>query len=720
MAINRYVKAPDWEPWTLPYDMILKAADMTQQRWDKATAGADEIGQSLFKDVTPIAGSVDEREVLPQIYEQYKSLRDQLTQDPDMNPTKFTYAISDFVTKNKPVIDRIKDLYTKHTAVQTQKIQNLNDPKFTDEFSYLRGYDPSVIDSRNKQVDWENYIQEMSARNYIPFITQTYAPFRTPQGQTQGISLDANGVEHKITGYGIKDLERDVNSTYNSYMMSGNFNAWSNYGQSPDMVPDQQIRAATGKSYFGDRPWAELSQEERSKAFLFLAGIPNLNINEDYSGKPSTKKAGATGGPEGGLLSEPYLRVLNSKELSGSDINLMFTGDKAEREIQMLIPKGTYAALGVNLDNSAEGALNGARVGMIDDFIDKTGIRQMYNQMLTALNQGELSYNAWAEGNEAALNKKLQELNNSPEFLKLVEDLYISGARTPDGGVPKTVADVISISDRLKFEATQDAKKKGITEEADIRKAISEAFPEDMMGNIQFPANAKVTDLGSTKVVEGYQMIGNGHSANLFLDAISDRLIDRGWWDNTTYSTDSDLDQIEEYYAKYPNLFIRVPKLSKDKDGNTITEMHYGIRVQVPLNLYDIKKQANYNRADLGQSKEASQQVSAFTDLAPGTFLQDRELRAEQLYRDMQSSRPEDFRVFITMYNNALNNMPKDIQEALRPIIVGTKNGDPSGVNAQDFSTVTSMLNMFGTDYNSIRKYIQQVNEYEDSSAQGK
>lgn len=284
MAINRYDKAPEWQPAVLPYDMILKAADLTQQRWDKATVETDKQVDDLFKNARAVPTSVDEQANLPGVRSEYMKLRESLVNDVDMNPTKYQYMVNDFVSKNKPLLDKMTSRYNMWQAGQNTRATNLANPEWAADNFYLDTdqVDVSQLDSKS-DVLWEPHLTPKATQNPGTYIQASVLDKWTGMTLNPESMVDSQGRITMEFGKSIDDLKNKARSGSAAYMRSNNFRSIYRSGKWDNVVPDDIIRDVTGEEYYGGLTLGEMEPEQYAEAMIVLTGMEQLNSKKSMT-----------------------------------------------------------------------------------------------------------------------------------------------------------------------------------------------------------------------------------------------------------------------------------------------------------------------------------------------------------------------------------------------------------------------------------------------------
>ncbi len=266
MGINRYDKAPEWNPGVLPYELILKAADMTQQRWDKAKTAGDELANELFKTVKVTPRSVDEQVVLPGVMKEYQDLSTRLSNDPDMNPTKYQMEVGNFVNRNKSLLNRMTNLANLYQAGVTTKAGNMQDPKFRADNTYFdhTQTDFTKVDSRTKD-PWEDQMGFKATQNYNPYISSNL--LNEWVANTVSANTNSAGQISSLTSKELDDLAEKATASATNYVTSENFQDHITSGKLDGMVPDEVFFATDGKTYFDNK--TKSAVKEKSLLYLF-------------------------------------------------------------------------------------------------------------------------------------------------------------------------------------------------------------------------------------------------------------------------------------------------------------------------------------------------------------------------------------------------------------------------------------------------------------------
>jgi hypothetical protein len=301
MGINRYDKAPEWNPGVLPYELILKAADMTQQRWDKARAESDQEVSDIFKNVRTVPQSQDELGNLPAIRSKYKELQNQLITDPDMNPTKYSMAINNFVSESKPLLDRMTSLADLYKANNTALASKMMDPDFRADNKLLPWlqFNPQDVDSRS-QDPWEANMNYKFTQNWGTHIEGKLLNKWVGSAINPQAMIDpTTGAFTTEFGKTIADLEEKANTGAVNYMQSENFNDFiSGDRELLGTVPDDVLSQLGGKTYFDGKAMYELTPYEQAKAMIMLTGAEQINSKVNIAKGLASSSDGKTDKPQ--------------------------------------------------------------------------------------------------------------------------------------------------------------------------------------------------------------------------------------------------------------------------------------------------------------------------------------------------------------------------------------------------------------------------------------
>ena len=740
MGINRYDKAPEWTPPVLPYELILKAADMTQQRWDKGVAEGDRMANDLFSKVKVVPTSVDEQVNLPAIRQEYQNLRSQLINDPDMNATKFQYAIQDFTNKHRATLDRMTGLAAYAEADAVTRNKNIADAEWSAGNTYIPSNIPDwrMVDSTQRDQPWETMLTSRGTSNWDKFTTENY--LKDWKDKTQLLEKDpVTGGVTKVDGKVIDDLHNIAKSSGAQYMNTTNFKDWASSGQLNGWNPDD----AMGTNYFGGKNFEDLSPYQQAQAMVMASGYEQLNIDKTMTqGFKQTTNSTADAKMAAIAGSDPYAVFLGTNTISTNEMALI-SGKNVSKQggydvVAEDIPPNYMSRLGLNTDDPEIENTIGLLTAS-EEVFSGLGIRSALNEYQQALDESRKlnidfvndklaqtapSVSAYVAnsqvpnfnindpssgyGEKIANNKKRQEsalkalqtslekTKNSSHYLNLVEMLSSNGY---DASSPSKVAEAMTAMSKKIAEA----KANMTINEQEVRDAISLSFfGEGGKALVNYDGDNNIIDLGTSKVAKGVVMAGNSSALMNRLDNIDDSLIDSSWFSDT-----GQFESIEEFNKEYPGMFVQV---GTDDKGETL----WGIRVYTPLNLYDTKKHMNYDDAKMGTGSNWDVTRGAFLQNSSSLYIQDKITRSY----NMMEKNPKYISSLKTAALSMVQNMPNTpdaayVKQEVKRVIDSAEN------NKMEFAHVYQALVMFGGDPILLSKYFRSIDGGNPQQPQG-
>ena len=724
MGINRFDKAPEWQPWTLPYDLILKAADMTQQRWDKGVADSDKIADDLFKGVKTVPGSVDESTNLPAIREQYNQMREQLITDPEINSTKFTSRVQQFAGQHKSTLDRMTNLASLYDANSVAVNANESNAAWRALNEYLPGshIDPSRINSLDDKTPQERLINSQPTTNFTPFITDNFLKGWTPSNE---VTTDpTTGQVISVGGKSIEDLELKAETNTAAYMQSRNFADYVNSQKLDDRKPDD-VLSGYGKSFFGGKYFGDLDAEQKAKAMIMMAGATQINQKESMT---VARKTSGNGNEEEGF-SDPYIPFLDSKTVSNKDFaTIMNTTQNPDGSVPMTIPAGTYSHIAASSDDP-EVLQNTAILSSLSDLysnfgdvtvlknaigtgdnlnyvnskaakdLAKDAVNRATGNPLTLLFSNEVENSAKAikeatQKHEDALNKLGEvttKMEGSPQYLSVLAMLGYKGLPV---GTPEEVSN--SVKQLIKKDINY--KNSATFEQQTIQKAISTSyFKGDIHGNLILSPTENKIDLGNMQVLNGLLELGTEEeivekledldSDIINVDGKAGRIFDMG-----------EFDSISAINEKYPGTFTEMTRTDK----NGISTKTWGVNVVLPFNPYDTKKHQLYDNSMM-TGDNADKSRGAFLENAVEVYNADRSDRLLDMFDTHRESLP----MYVTSLAGVMATYSAEVQNLVSPILEGMKN-DPEK-HLQAFSSLYDLVTHFGPDKQGLTDYLVKM-----------
>lgn len=318
MGINRYEHIPQYNPPILPYDLVMKAADMKQQRWDKAVGTAQDNFNDVFSKTKAIATSEDERVVLPELRKQFNDELSKMVSDPSMTAEQLSIRANGLVNSIQPSLNKINDAYTLHTTALTEKMKNEGNAEWSATNQYVGGPDLFNWNSlKNGDLSQLNYKSRTALE---PVIRPIIADWEKTQLQTKEVTGD-DGKTSVVTidGRDFPGLQNLGKTQALSLMTKPVFEQWRK--DYTGVRPDDVLKDTPGFTQtFGGKKFEELSNMDQAKAMIMFEGAKKLTID-------SSKLLGGSGNGNGKSSEEtytnnPWFQAENSNNWAPSDIGL--------------------------------------------------------------------------------------------------------------------------------------------------------------------------------------------------------------------------------------------------------------------------------------------------------------------------------------------------------------------------------------------------------------
>jgi len=343
MGINRYEHIPQYNPPILPYDLVMKAADMKQQRWDKAVGTAQENFNDVFSKAKAISGSVDERVHLPAIREEFNNELSKLVSDPSMTAEQLSVRANGLVNRIQPRLNKYNDAYTLHTTALTEKMKNEGNATWSATNEYVSGPDTYNWDSE-KNTDYSQ-LNYKSRTSLEPVIKPLIDDWEKTQLQTREV-VGADGKTSTITvdGRDFAGLQNLGKTQALGLMTLPVFAQWQ--GDYKGIRPDDILKDTPGfVQTFGGKKFEELSNMDQAKAMIMFRGAKQLTMD-------SSKLAGPSGNPKGpgadsDKVVEPFAVFKKSKSVSIKEIVSSVGLDMSQWDDRL------HAFTGVSIDPKA-------------------------------------------------------------------------------------------------------------------------------------------------------------------------------------------------------------------------------------------------------------------------------------------------------------------------------------------------------------------------------
>jgi hypothetical protein len=724
MGINRYDKAPEWNPGVLPYELILKAADMTQQRWDKAKASGDELANELFKSVEVVPRSVDEQVVLPGVMKEYQDLSTRLSNDPDMNPTKYQMEVGNFVNRNKSLLNRMTNLANLYQAGITTKLANMQDPKFREDNIYFDHEQPDLtaVDSRT-QDDWENKIGYKAQSNYNPFITKSYLDQWL--ANTVAANTNAAGQVSSVTSKEIDDLAEKATASATNYLTTGNYDSWIKSGKLDGMRPDEVFFATDGKTYFDGKTIGEMPPLEKAKAMIMLTGMEQLH-NKNMLTKANSGRGRGTAKNEKGIV-EPFDTIIGTTTLLNNDIATLTNSTVTNGGILQTVKPSTISRPGT-YSGDPQMDRDAALIGTIETVLNNNNVTGILNRIKTSedavtknlrdlqLGGPEASIaRARQKGDELLLAKNVLELGETLESIKTQPQyLEVAAMLSEQGYDVKTPREMAQAYSKLMLKDAQ-AKANMKPEQRRISDAIALTFGKtEMVVPVSYTGENNVYDFGTTKAVKGVAVLGTEAEVIDKLEAANSNLmdVDKGgdaWFDMGDYRGifgEGSWEGKKSLDNAFPGMFVKVP-VTKTVDGQQVTTEMVGLNVYQPINLYDPNVRDRYNSSKLtGTTSEEFR--GEFNAGATVKNIKDRIDRTMKIFEKNPSHIPS----WGMRLAGTIALMPEKVKKIVEPMFESYKDPNTGKIaNIQGFAGLYNTITNFGNDHESLYKFLTQVDE---------
>lgn len=344
MGINRYEHIPQYNTPILPYDLVMKAADMKQQRWDKAVGTAQEDFNDIFSKTKVISTSEDERVVLPELRKQFNDELNKMVSDPSMTAEQLSIRANGLVSSIQPSLNKVNDAYTLHTTALTEKMKNEGNAEWSSTNQYVGGPDLFNWNSlKNGDLSQLNYKSRTSiepvVRPYLNSWAETTLGQEEYRDPTTGrVSL----IEKKGKDFaGLLNVAK-VNSL--DYMNTNNFHQWKD--DYKGVKPDDILKDTPGYTQtFGGKKFEELSSMDQAKAMIMFQGVKQINSDASKLAGSTGNGSAAAAGLEAKQVTEPWAIFKSSTSIDASEI-----ASSAGFDINKQWDNDLHAFTGVSID----------------------------------------------------------------------------------------------------------------------------------------------------------------------------------------------------------------------------------------------------------------------------------------------------------------------------------------------------------------------------------
>lgn len=319
-GINRYEHVPEYNTPILPYDLIMKAADIKQQRWDKASATAQENFNDVFSKTKAIASSEDERLVLPALREQFNSELSKMVNDPSMTAEQLSISANGLVGRMQPTLDRVNQAYTLHTTSLAEKMKNEANAEWSSTNQYVG--EPDLFNwnsTKNSDFSKLNY----ESRTSIDPVMKPYWDKweKSTLGTKTVMGPDGKAYDQEITGKDFKGLANLAELRSFDYMNTNNFSQWRN--DMKGVVPDDVLKNTAGfTTTFGGKKFEELSKKDQAKAMIMMHGAQQIDYDVSKLAG-STGKGNSSGTGDMGYTNNPWFLFEETKNAAPSEMGLV-------------------------------------------------------------------------------------------------------------------------------------------------------------------------------------------------------------------------------------------------------------------------------------------------------------------------------------------------------------------------------------------------------------
>lgn len=319
MGINRYEHIPQYNPPILPYDLVMKAADMKQQRWDKAVGTAQDNFNDIFSKTKAIATSEDERIVLPELRKQFNDELSKMVSDPSMTAEQLSIRANGLIGNIQPSLNKINDSYTMHTTALAEKMKNEGDATWSATNQYVGGPDLFNWNSlKNGDLSQLNYKSRTSIEPVVRPYLNAWADTTIGQEQyTDPTTGKVTLLEKKGKDFsGLLNVAK-VNAL--DYMNTNNFHQWKD--DYVGVKPDDILKDTPGYTQtFGGKKFEELSNMDQAKAMIMFQGVKQINSDASKLAGPSGNGNGKSS--EETYTNNPWFQAESSNNWAPSDIGL--------------------------------------------------------------------------------------------------------------------------------------------------------------------------------------------------------------------------------------------------------------------------------------------------------------------------------------------------------------------------------------------------------------
>lgn len=297
MGITRFDEIPQYKPQVLPWDIISQAAQVQQNRHDKQIEEAVKPLGDLMSKITPISGSKDQTEKVPQIQQSLNELYSTVGNMAEADPMKISMLTNQWVAENKPKIDQINYHSELFKAGQVTKINSISkgEASYPD---YLQG-DITQFDSEhpdlNLLIPQPLYNSTKSTYPVLKEWAPTSIDYNPVTGQyNTGKTIDA------LTNIGINTASNMVNDP----IIQNNIQAVLK--SKPTWKPDDVITSFGGTPIFNGASFEELSPMNQAAAITIRDGAPMIT----HSMKITQAKTQAKTTKSEDIQLEPYAQEI--------------------------------------------------------------------------------------------------------------------------------------------------------------------------------------------------------------------------------------------------------------------------------------------------------------------------------------------------------------------------------------------------------------------------
>ena len=585
--INQYFKPAEFTPLTLPYELIMKAGQASQERWDQSQGDLAKA-EAAFANVIPIPGSEDDTVLLPEIKKKWANIQNEITSNPDIDPSQITYKVRKFAAETQPIINKIneaKSHYDKGQELRTQQ-------EVTNKGMFPNELQPNYSLWNSSKMNNYSALNPISHEGSRP-VTDTY--FNNMQDSLLDVNYNADGTISEYKGINTEAVAKAAMTNASSYITNPNF--------------QRENTLLSNKGYVSplyNKPYDELSAGERAATIIYRDGLEKVNTDLDMmrNAQRQTKLSDGTKTPEYGRVAEPAMDLHLNTNQSATQIGSII-GVKPEADNSFIV---TPAETG-NISKFASVADNSnlpefqkrVLVDRIDELSGSLKLGESL-QRLKDLSDESAKYGMFYADKSKYRPQEVIQKEWKEQYDKIIQDFTKFNNTTEWADIKKTAMldHGVDLSDRNAFESfVKDViNNKGTDKEKQkeaLMSSLGEALPNMPQMKWTPKTGTNAINVGDNKYLLGYAMFeGNSEKEawNTFYHNLPENI--------KSNLEDADTLGLPDFSGDDVNqVFKDIAKVSKVVVGDKET-----YRIQIPMNMKvninDPSIVARYNRDNAG------------------------------------------------------------------------------------------------------------------------